>query len=119
MERKHQAFWRKFGDDVCWTIIGTTRWSKTYRGKQVVYAELIEPLFSQFKDQYTNTAHRFIAGDDYVVVEARGRATTKAGKLYDNAYCYVFRIAGEKIQELTEYCDTALITAAFDGQMTA
>jgi ketosteroid isomerase-like protein len=42
-----------------------------------------------------------------------GQATTKAGKPYNNTYCMVFRIANGKVQELTEYCDTELITAAF------
>ena len=50
-----------------WTIIGSTKWSGTYRGKQAVLNELLKPLFAQFADQYTNTAHRFIAEDDYVV----------------------------------------------------
>jgi ketosteroid isomerase-like protein len=99
-------------DDFCWTIIGATKWSGTYRGKQAVVTELLRPLFSQFVDQYTNTAHRFIAEDDYVVIECRGHVTTKAGIPYNNTYCWVCRIAGGKLQELTEYMDTELLTAA-------
>jgi hypothetical protein len=33
------------------------------------------PLFSNFADQYKNTAQRFIAEDDSVVVECRGQVT--------------------------------------------
>jgi len=83
----------------------------TDNGKQAVLIELLGPLFSQFADQYTNTAHRFIAEGDYVVVECRGHVTTKAGMPYNNAYCYVCRIVGDRMQELTEYCDTELVTA--------
>jgi uncharacterized protein len=105
-------FIESMADDFCWTVTGSTKWSRTYRGKQAVLDDLMKPLFSQFADQYTNTAHRFIAEDDYVVVECRGRVTTKAGIPYNNTYCFVCRIAGGKLQELTEYLDTELVTAA-------
>ncbi|MBA3713771.1 MAG: nuclear transport factor 2 family protein [Pyrinomonadaceae bacterium] len=107
-----QPFVESLADNFCWTITGTTQWSKTYKGKQAVQTELLGPLFSQFADQYTNTAHRFIAEDDYVVVECRGHVTTKTGIPYNNTYCWVCRIAEGKLQELTEYMDTQLVTAA-------
>jgi ketosteroid isomerase-like protein len=107
-----KPFVESLADDFCWTITGSTKWSRTYRGKQEVLAELLRPLFAQFADQYTNTAHRFIAEDDYVVVECRGRVTTKSGKPYNNKYCWVCRVADGKLQELTEYLDTELLTAA-------
>jgi uncharacterized protein len=107
-----KPFVESLADDFCWTITGSTKWSRTYRGKQEVIAELLRPLFAQFADQYTNTAHRFIAEDDYVVVECRGRVTTKSGTPYNNTYCWVCRVADGKLQELTEYLDTELVTAA-------
>ncbi len=107
-----EPFRDAMADDFCWTIIGATDWSRTYRGKQAVLGELMAPLFSQFADRYTNTADRFIAEGDHVVVECRGRVTTKAGTPYNNTYCYVCRFAEGKLRELTEYCDTELITAA-------
>ena len=67
---------------------------------------------SKFADKIRTTAHRFIAEDDLVVVEARGSNTTKAGIPYNNTYCFVVRLAGGKLQELTEYLDTELVTAA-------
>ena len=99
-------------DDFSWTLIGTTAWSKTYRGKQSVQTELLRPLFSKFADQYTNTAHRFIAEGDYVAVECRGKVMTKAGKPYNNTYCWVCRLEDGKLRELIEYCDTQLIVEA-------
>lgn len=104
-----KPFGEILADNVRWKIIGSTRYSKVFEGKQIVYKELLEPLFSQFANQYANRAHRFIAEEDYVVVEARGRVSTKAGKEYNNEYCYVFRFADGKARELTEYCDTAMI----------
>lgn len=102
-------------DDMSWTIIGTTKWSKTYRGKEAILTELLRPLFAQFADEYTSTAHRIIAEDDIVVVETRGRVTTKSGKPYHNTYCFVMRMVDGRIVELTEYCDTALVESALEA----
>ena len=102
-------------DDFTWKITGSTRWSRTYRGKQSVRKDLLEPLFALFADQYTNTAQRLIAEDDFVVVECRGRVTTRSGKPYNNEYCYVIRFADGKMRELTEYFDTELVTEALSA----
>jgi ketosteroid isomerase-like protein len=99
-----------WADDFCWTITGNTKWSKAYRGKEAVLKELMAPLFATFATKYTNTAHRFIAEDDYVVVECRGNVMTKAGKPYNNTYCYVCRMEDGKLKELTEYLDTLLVS---------
>jgi ketosteroid isomerase-like protein len=98
-------------DDFTWILTGTTQWSRTYRGRQAVRRELLAPLFAQFADRYTNTAHRIMADGDFVVVECQGRTTTKAGKPYNNRYCYVIRLQDGKMKELTEYLDTALVEA--------
>ena len=105
-------FVEAMADDFCWTVTGSTKWSRTYRGKHAVLTELLRPLISLFVDKYTNTAHRIIAEDDYVVIECRGSATTRAGTPYNNAYCWVCRVADGKLQELTEYLDTELVRAA-------
>lgn len=107
-----KPFVDSMAEDFCWILTGTTRWSKTYRGKEAVRKELLAPLFAQFADRYTNTAQRILADGEYVVVECRGRVTTKAGKPYHNAYCYVIRMAGGKMEELTDYLDTALVESA-------
>jgi ketosteroid isomerase-like protein len=98
-------------DDVCWTIIGTTPWSRTFAGKAAVLAELFMPLRAQIAGRIQVTAHRFIAENDLVVVEATGRGTTKRGAQYNNTYCWIYRLANGKVQELTEYLDTALVAS--------
>jgi ketosteroid isomerase-like protein len=108
-----------WADDFCWTVTGHAPWSKTYRGKQTVLKELIAPLFANFATQYSNTAFRFIAEDDYVVVECRGQVTTKSGKPYNNTYCYVCRIENGKLKELTEYMDTALVAEVLAAPASA
>jgi ketosteroid isomerase-like protein len=95
-------------EDFCWIITGSIAWSRTYRGKAIVRAELLDPLFAQFAGEYSNSAQRFIAEDDHVVVQCHGKVTTRKGEAYNNSYCYVIRLAGGKMRELTEYMDTAL-----------
>ena len=95
-------------DDFTWILKGSTNWRGHYRGKSTVRQKLLAPLFANFEGAYTNTAHRIVADDDIVVVECEGRVATKAGERYDNQYCYVIRMSGGKMIELTEYMDTAL-----------
>jgi uncharacterized protein len=98
-------------DDFRWICIGTTKWSRTFDGKAAVLRDLLAPLQAQLVERSRTVAHRFIAEGDYVVVEARGDNVTKAGKPYNNEYCFVFRLADGKIKEVKEYADTALVDA--------
>jgi len=107
-----KPFLESLADDVQWTIVGTTSWSRTFQGKERVLAELLTPLRTRLVDRVRVTAHRFIAEGDHVVVEARGQSTTKAGRPYNNTYCWIYRFANGKVQELTEYLDTQLVEAA-------
>jgi len=98
-------------DDFNWTVTGTTRWSKTYAGKQAVLEGVLAPLRERLTPPIIVVGDRFIADEDYVVVEARGQNMTKRGVPYNNMYCFVFRVANGKLLEVTEYMDTQLITA--------
>jgi uncharacterized protein len=111
---KRALFQELAADDITWWKVGTTTWSKTYRGRQEVSA-LFQRLFALLEGSHCVTAQRFIAERDLVVVEATGRAVTKAGKRYDNTYCMIYRFADGKIKEVREYCDTALIDAVLSA----
>lgn len=106
-------------DDFCWTIKGTGAWAGTYRGKPSVRHDLFKPLFAQFATAYTNTASRFIAEGDWVVVQCKGQVQTHSGERYDNDYCYVCRFAGGLLRELIEYLDTALVDRVLQGPESA
>ncbi|WP_196812302.1 nuclear transport factor 2 family protein [Nocardia sp. CNY236] len=96
-------------DEVRWTIIGRTAWSGTYDGKAAVLRDLLRPLTAQFAGPNRVSAHRFVAEDDLVVVEARNHSVTAAGMPYPNRYCWVITMRAEKIVAITEYTDTQLI----------
>jgi len=46
------------------------------------------------------------ADDDTVTVEERMRATLPGGRPYDNDYCFVFVVSGDRISQVREYMDT-------------
>jgi ketosteroid isomerase-like protein len=97
-------------EDFRWTLPGgSTAWSGTYEGKRAVLTRLLGPLRAQMAGKMKTVPLRFIAEDDWVVIEAQGDNTTLAGLPYRNRYCFVVRLAGGRLQELTEYGDTALI----------
>jgi len=107
------AFLNALADDVRFTIIGTTKYSGTCNGKQELINKVLQPLTAQLEGGLTITPENFIADGDFVAMQARGKSTTKSGKSYNNTYCQVFHIAGGKVQEVTEYLDTELVTSAF------
>lgn len=99
-------------EEVSWTIIGTTAWSKTYSGKRAVLKELLGPLNAQLESGNVVRATRFVAEGDTVVVEGQGHNRTRNGTEYHNRYCWLFRFNDSKVVDLVEYADTALIEAA-------
>lgn len=96
-------------DDVRWTIIGQTAWSRTYEGKRVVLDELLRPLAEQLGGRNVVSAERFVADGDVVVVEGRNHSVTSSGQDYPNRYCWIFVMREGKVAEITEYTDTQLI----------
>ena len=108
-----EPFVTSLADDVSWTAIGSTRYSHTYRGKEVVLQHLAE-VRSQLEQRIRIRVQRIIADGDWVAVQGTGVARTKTGVDYNNTYCWVLGLNEDgKIREVTEYLDTELITAVF------
>ena len=105
-----RLLFESMADDFRWIIPGTTKWSRTYAGKEAVANELMRPLRRKIEGAIKTRATRIIADDDLVAVEGRGENVTKAGEPYCNTYCFVFRLEGGKLKEVTEYQDTELAT---------
>jgi uncharacterized protein len=99
-------------EDFRWTIAGASSWSRVYDGKTVVLAELFALLRARLAPPIRTIAHRIVAEDDIVVIEARGNNATRDGERYENTYCFVFRVVDGRLAEVTEYMDTALAEQA-------
>jgi ketosteroid isomerase-like protein len=106
-------------DDFRWVFPGDWSWSGVWQPKQVVLDELLRPLMAQFEGRYRSQADLIIADGDRVVVQARGKATTKRGDPYNQTYCYVFRVRGGQLIEVVEHCDTALVERVLERPATA
>ena len=107
-----QVFLDAMADNVRFTIIGTTKYSGTCNGKQEIVNKVLAPLSAQLEGGLTITPDNFIAEGEFVAMQARGNSRTKSGGTYNNTYCQIFRLANGKVQEITEYLDTELVTRA-------
>jgi|SRR5215470_2357427 len=105
-------------DDFRWVIAGSSRWSRTFEGKQAVLNELFPLLRATLADRVRTRATRFIAEGDEVVVEARGENTTRTGMPYNNSYCLVYTVRDGKLKEVVEYMDTDLALKALGDPAT-
>ena len=103
-----RLFVEHLADDVVIRVTGQYSWSRTFTGKATVLRELYGYLSTLLQGKQRTVAHRFVVDGDTVAVEARGDMVTKAGVPYRNEYCLVFRLAGGKIVEMREYCDSLL-----------
>ena len=110
--RDRSLFIASLADDAKWVVTGQYSWSRTFTGKQAILNDLHGHVRSLLAERSRTIAHRFIADDDCVVVEAKGNNLTKAGARYDNDYCLVFRLENGKIKEVREYCDSILTEKA-------
>jgi ketosteroid isomerase-like protein len=113
-EGNAEGFLSALADDVRYTIIGTTKFSGTFNGKQELLNRAFMPLISELETNGGMETDNLIAEGDYVVQQGRGVGRkTKSGQPYNNTYCFVYRLAAGKVIEVTEYCDTELVARAF------
>ena len=103
------AFFNTLAEDVQWTVIGTSPVSRTYTSRQAFLDGAAKPLNAKLAGPIQPTVVDIIAEGDNVVLQWEGKATTKAGKPYNNSYCWVMRVADGKVREGTAYIDTALV----------
>ena len=74
-------------------------------GAQAIARFIAQEMHKLFSD--VDIAFRGVYADgDVVIVEERMRATLPGGKHYENDYCFVFTVAGDRIREVREYMDT-------------
>ena len=107
------AFLGAMSDDVKFTLIGNTKFSGNFNGKQEFIAKVLAPLGAALDGGLAITPDNLIADGEFVAMQSRGKSTAKNGKSYNNTYCHVFRISNGKIREITEYLDTELVTSVF------
>lgn len=109
-----------FADDVEVEVMGQSPISGRHVGRADFLAHAMGPVIDALDPETIELAATweiFAAEDDRVVARMTGRATSKAGKRYDNSYCQLFRVRDGRIAEMYEYLDTALLEdAIFSGR---
>jgi ketosteroid isomerase-like protein len=114
-----KPFVHSLAEDASWTVRVRTPWSRSYKGKRAVQDELLKPLYAQFDGPCRSKAERFIAEDNLVVVQFSGDVATRAGQRYQSQYCHIYRLAGGKVVELTEYLDAAWVDEVLEAPARA
>ena len=116
------AIVRYWHEDAYWKLIGTTPRSGTFRGLEAIKRDFFGPgrkgdgregpsvqgLSSEYP--VTMTTDEIVAMEDgRIVVFCSSDARGRNGLPYQNEYCWVFEVEGDKIAGLVEFCDTVAI----------
>lgn len=100
-------------DDATWTIIGNTRFSKTF-DKDALLNEMI-PELSTFPEPPVMNVKTIIAEGDQAAVVASVRGVAKYGAYVQDPYCFVVKTRDQKVCEIVEFLDTAAVEEAMCG----
>jgi uncharacterized protein len=95
-------------DDLVMQVMGSSSWSQTVRGKAKVLDVFFGHVSSRLNRRNATKPIRYLADEDWVVIEAKGDMIAVDGRPYQNDYCLHYRIANGKIVEMKEYMDTVL-----------
>ena len=104
------AVFKLLADDVQWTVIGSTRVSRSYQSKREFLEGAVQPLTARLATPIKPSVLDVIADGDKVAVQWDGRASAKNGKPYNQRYCWVMRLENGRVREGIAYLDTELIS---------
>jgi ketosteroid isomerase-like protein len=84
-----------------------------YQWGAEAFADAPREMSTKMKKPIIMNLRGMIAEDDRVAVQADSYAEMNNGKIYDNAYHFVFTFENEKIREVLEYCCTYTVFEVF------
>ena len=102
------AYHDSLHDDLVMQVMGSSSWSQTVRGKARILYVFFSYVSSRLSKRNPTLPFRFLADEDWVIVEAKGDMVALDGRPYQNHYCLHYQIADGKIIEMKEYMDTVL-----------
>jgi uncharacterized protein len=110
----YHPFFKVVADDVRWTVIGSTPISGTFEGKQAFLDGAVVPLHDRLGGPIKATVVHIFGDGDQVILQWNGESASKSGRPYHQTYCWVMRLSGGLIVEVTAYLDTGLVAAMFE-----
>jgi ketosteroid isomerase-like protein len=87
-------------------------WMRYQWGREA-FADAPRDMSTNMKKPIVMNLRGMIAEDDRVAVQADSYAEMNNGKLYDNAYHFVFTFENDKIHSVLEYCCTYTVFDVF------
>jgi ketosteroid isomerase-like protein len=109
-----RPFFAIVSDDVRWTVIGSTAISGTFNGKRAFFDGAADVLFERLAEPIVAKVRDVLADGDHVVLTWEGTSRGRNGRPYEQTYCWVMRLAGGKVVEVTAYLDTELVSAMLE-----
>jgi uncharacterized protein len=103
-----RLFYAHLAPDARMTITGEHSWAQVFVGKDSIANDLFGVVRSRLASRIKTHALRFLADEDWVMVEARGDMVTKSGEPYRNHYCLLYRLQDDMIVEAKEYQDSTI-----------
>ena len=103
-----RLFYAHLAPHATMTITGEYSWSRVFAGKESIANDLFGVVRSRLAGRIKTHAFRFLADEDWVMVEARGDMVTKSGEPYQNHYCLLYRLEDDLIVEAKEYQDSTI-----------
>ena len=100
-------------DDITWTIPGNRNVSGRHQGKDQM-RQLFAEVHGLFPSGLQVDYHKLHTAPDSVTAEMTIKGPAFNGRHYENAYCIVFDISEDKIQNGRVYVDMAEVAKVFD-----
>lgn len=115
LEGYREAFLAALSDDVVFNAMGQSPIAGRYEGKEVYRRQALEKLHAQIAIPAKIKLHGILVDGEM----ACARFQSRGGKGVNGTdismdYCWVFRIANEKVQEIWGYYDTGRMIALFE-----
>lgn len=101
-------------DDATWWVNGKPHLfpSSGTKTKEEA-AKMFRNMLSAYTDGLDMQIVSIIGEGDIVAAEARSHAMTKAGRVYENEYAFLFTIRDGKISKVREYTDLLHVLEVF------
>lgn len=104
-------------DDGRWWVLGGTYFGQVVNKEQ--FRKTLRSLGIGMPNGLNLKISRVIAEGECVVVEAEGKALSRANKTYNNHYVWILTFRGGKVVEGKEYMDTLHVLETFGPVMRA
>jgi len=101
-------------DDVRWTVAGSCQGGGTYYSKQDFMTRSSGPVQARLQSPALPHVTDIRADGDTVFVRWNGETKSKAGPPYVQTYCWVMRLRGGEVVEITSYLDTLAVAKLFE-----